>query len=88
MQVTVLCGGPSAEREISLISGAAVAEALKSVGHEVFTADVSPDDLSALDHPAARHRFPGTVDEHHRAAAPGRGASAEERDEVPDRGAA
>src|SRR5439155_1313815 len=52
MRITLLAGGPSAEREISLISGAAVAEALKSVGHDVFTADISPDDLSALDHPA------------------------------------
>ena len=49
MKVTVLLGGPSAEREISLISGRAVAEALRQAGHEVFESDISPGDLSALD---------------------------------------
>jgi D-alanine-D-alanine ligase len=52
MRVTVLYGGPSAEREISLISGRAVINALKLMGHEVFPSDVSPADLSGLDHPA------------------------------------
>src|SRR6266550_2588568 len=52
MRVTVLYGGPSAEREISLISGRAVIEGLKQAGHEVFPSDVSPTDLSGLDHPA------------------------------------
>ena len=52
MQITVLCGGPSAEREISLISGNAVAAALRAAGHEVFVSDVSPDYLDGLDHPA------------------------------------
>jgi D-alanine-D-alanine ligase len=52
MRVTVLYGGPSAEREVSLISGNAVIEGLKSMGHEVFGSDVSPTDLSGLDHPA------------------------------------
>src|SRR5277367_65335 len=52
MKVTVLYGGPSAEREVSLISGGAVIDALRSMGHEVFPSDVSPDDLSGLDHPA------------------------------------
>lgn len=52
MRVTVLYGGPSAEREISLISGKAVIEGLKSMGHEVFASDVSPTDLSGLEHPA------------------------------------
>src|SRR5947209_18608024 len=52
MKVTVLYGGPSAEREVSLVSGRAVIEGLKAAGHEVFASDVSPDDLSALDHPA------------------------------------
>ncbi|HWB52941.1 MAG TPA: hypothetical protein VG722_02070, partial [Tepidisphaeraceae bacterium] len=51
MKVTVLFGGPSAEREVSLVSGRAVATALKEVGHQVFAADISPDDLSALDQP-------------------------------------
>lgn len=51
MHITVLYGGPSAEREISLISGRAVIDGLKQAGHEVFGSDVSPDDLSGLDHP-------------------------------------
>lgn len=51
MRVTVLYGGPSAEREISLISGRAVIDGLKQAGHEVFPSDVSPTDLSGLDHP-------------------------------------
>jgi len=52
MKVTVLYGGPSAEREVSLVSGKAVIEGLRSMGHEVFPSDVSPTDLSGLDHPA------------------------------------
>ncbi|MGD0390305.1 MAG: D-alanine--D-alanine ligase, partial [Tepidisphaeraceae bacterium] len=52
MKVTVLYGGPSAEREVSLVSGQAVIDALRSVGHEVFPSDISPSDLSGLDHPA------------------------------------
>lgn len=52
MKVTVLCGGPSDEREISLISGNAVAEGLRSMGHEVFVSDIGPDNLSGLDRPA------------------------------------
>jgi D-alanine--D-alanine ligase len=51
MQVTVLYGGPSAEREVSLVSGQAVIDALRSMGHDVFPSDVSPTDLSGLDHP-------------------------------------
>ncbi|HEX4055526.1 MAG TPA: D-alanine--D-alanine ligase [Tepidisphaeraceae bacterium] len=52
MKVTVLFGGPSAERDISLLSGRAVIDGLRSVGHDVFASDISPSDLSALDHPA------------------------------------
>jgi D-alanine-D-alanine ligase len=52
MKVTVLYGGPSAEREVSLVSGKAVIDGLKSMGHDVFASDVSPSDLSGLDHPA------------------------------------
>ena len=52
LRVTVLRGGPSAERDVSLASGAAVADALRRRGHDVFEADIDPDDLSALDHPA------------------------------------
>ena len=52
MNVTVLYGGPSAEREVSLVSGRAVIAGLQSMGHTVFASDVSPADLSGLDHPA------------------------------------
>lgn len=50
--ITVLAGGPSAEREVSLQSGAAVAGALVSLGHRVVVRDIDPTDLSALDVPA------------------------------------
>jgi len=39
LKITVMLGGPGAEREVSLRSGAAVAEALRSRGHEVFELD-------------------------------------------------
>jgi D-alanine-D-alanine ligase len=39
LNITVMLGGPSAEREVSLRSGAAVAAALRSRGHEVFELD-------------------------------------------------
>lgn len=51
LKITVLSGGPSSEREVSLNSGRAVAAALRSVGHDVYLADIGPDDLSALDRP-------------------------------------
>jgi D-alanine-D-alanine ligase len=52
MKVTVLFGGPSAEREVSLMSGGAVIEALRGMGHEVFASDISPGDLTGLDRAA------------------------------------
>lgn len=52
MNITVLYGGPGDEREISLISGRAVIDGLQSMGHTVFASDISPGDLSGLDHPA------------------------------------
>ena len=39
LNLTVMLGGPSAEREVSLRSGAAVANALRSLGHEVHELD-------------------------------------------------
>ena len=38
-----MLGGPSAEREVSLNSGAAVAQALRSLGHQVFELDPQPE---------------------------------------------
>lgn len=42
MHVAVLKGGMSAERTVSLSSGAAVAAALRTLGHQVSEIDVSP----------------------------------------------
>lgn len=52
LRVTVLAGGPGAERAVSLESGRAVAEALRRRGHDVLVADIGPGNLAALDHPA------------------------------------
>ena len=41
-RVSVLMGGPSAEREVSLNSGANCAAALKEAGYKVSTIDVDP----------------------------------------------
>jgi D-alanine-D-alanine ligase len=44
LRITVMLGGPSAEREVSLKSGAAAAQALRSLGHTVQELDpVTPD---------------------------------------------
>jgi D-alanine-D-alanine ligase len=43
LNITVLLGGPSAEREVSLRSGAAVAQALRSLGHQVWEVDPQLD---------------------------------------------
>lgn len=39
LNIVVMLGGPSAEREVSLRSGAGVAKALRSLGHTVFEID-------------------------------------------------
>jgi D-alanine-D-alanine ligase len=39
LNITVMLGGPSAEREVSLRTGAAVAQALRSLGHDVHELD-------------------------------------------------
>lgn len=49
--VTVAMGGPSTERDVSLVSGAAVADALERAGHRVTRVDLTPADVSALDRP-------------------------------------
>ncbi len=48
LKVAVLAGGPGSERDISLQSGACVAEALRGAGVCVKPADVTPDDLEIL----------------------------------------
>lgn len=42
LTITVFLGGPSAEREVSLRSGAAVARALRGLGHVVYELDPVP----------------------------------------------
>lgn len=49
VRITVLAGGPSAERSVSLKSGAAIAGALRRRGFCVTVADIGPGDLSALE---------------------------------------
>ncbi len=51
LKITVLMGGPGSEREVSLKSGRRVTEALQTLGHDVYGADIQPDNLSALDRP-------------------------------------
>ncbi|HYE20212.1 MAG TPA: D-alanine--D-alanine ligase [Tepidisphaeraceae bacterium] len=46
MNITVLYGGPSAEREVSLVSGRAVAQGLRDAGHTVTEVDVRPETLA------------------------------------------
>jgi D-alanine-D-alanine ligase len=52
LKITVLAGGPSRERPVSLVSGQAVARALELAGYQVRIADITPDNVSALDIPA------------------------------------
>ncbi|HEX8301867.1 D-alanine--D-alanine ligase [Sphingomonas sp.] len=48
MHVAVLMGGWSAEREVSLMSGAGIAEALESLGHQVTRIDMDRDVAAKL----------------------------------------
>ncbi|MFM7816590.1 MAG: D-alanine--D-alanine ligase, partial [Verrucomicrobiota bacterium] len=45
LNIVVLLGGPSAEREVSLRSGVAVAAALRGLGHGVHEVDPTPGSL-------------------------------------------
>lgn len=47
-KIAVLLGGWCAEREVSLVGGAAVVEALKSLGHQVTAIDVQRDLVGLL----------------------------------------
>lgn len=58
LNVTVLAGGISAEREISLQTGQQIAMALRQAGHEVFVSDITPDRLQGLDHRPCDLVFP------------------------------
>lgn len=48
MKVMVLMGGTSTERDVSLRSGQAVSEALRSKGYEVETLDLQPENLGDI----------------------------------------
>ena len=52
LDITVLAGGPGAEREVSLESGRAVHAALARLGHRTVMCDIGPGDLSALERSA------------------------------------
>jgi len=52
LDITVLAGGPGAERDVSLAGGQAVWEALCRCGHRAVLCDIGPGRLSALDQPA------------------------------------
>jgi len=43
LKIVVLMGGKSSEREISLLTGKAVAEGLRKLGHEVIEMDLDKD---------------------------------------------
>lgn len=49
LKVAVLMGGIGHEREVSLISGANIAEAVRQSGFETVEADITPYDMSILD---------------------------------------
>ncbi len=49
LRIAVLCGGPSAERVISLKSGATVAQALAGLGHSVAQVDPALVDVAGFD---------------------------------------
>jgi len=48
VRLAVLCGGESAEREVSLASGACVTATLEAAGHECQVIDPAEHDLSAI----------------------------------------
>lgn len=65
LHVAVLMGGPSAERDVSLMSGNGVADALESLGHRVTRIDMGKDVAARLTEAApdvvfnALHGTPG-----------------------------
>lgn len=50
LHITVMLGGPSAEREVSLRTGSAVAKALRSLGHDVTEVDPKDGTFSLPPH--------------------------------------
>ena len=58
MKVAVPAGGIGAERQISILSGKCVAEALKQAGFDVTISDIRPDHLDILDDESIDVFFP------------------------------
>ncbi len=52
LKIAVLMGGISTERQVSLKSGANIANSIAEAGLEVVRSDISPDNLSILDDPS------------------------------------
>ncbi len=52
MRIVVLLGGTSAERDVSVISGLRIAEALRSAGHDVLAFDTARGAIPAADEAA------------------------------------
>jgi hypothetical protein len=67
--IVVLLGGPSAEHDVSIVSGTAVAEALAETGHEVAQVLIDlegrwwwlPADHRRAEHPAAAYDDPAAL---------------------------
>ena len=51
LNITVLMGGPSSERDVSLNTGMAITESLYRLGHRVSCRDISPQDSACLSLP-------------------------------------
>lgn len=58
LNITLLAGGISAEREVSLLTGRQIADALRKAGHRVYESDIAPDNLAALEHKPVDVLFP------------------------------
>lgn len=56
MRVTVLLGGTSEEREVSLVSGVEVCAALREAGHEVIAFDPAAGPLGRVAEQEVRNR--------------------------------
>lgn len=58
LKIAVLAGGIGAEREISLLSGQTVYNALKEAGFDTVVSDIAPDEMSILDDASIDVFFP------------------------------
>lgn len=58
IKVAVLAGGIGSERQVSIQSGKAVSDALKSAGFKVITSDITPEKLDILEDESVDVFFP------------------------------